>query len=1781
MKKLFIVMVVCVVVSGRSVAQTYSTLWQRVESAQKADLPMDELSALSQIVDKAHKDKFYGQLLKAQLEEIAVKANVSPDSLAPMVERYEREADDAQDKALKAVYFATLGHIYKVCNTELGITDTKAKQMSKEYYDKALADPATLAKTKARTYDPLLEAGSNSSIFSNDLLHVVAMEAEDYQVMIDYYTRVGNRPATCMASLEKLRSERTENEEARKSKYLARIDSLIHEYYDLDVTGEVAIEHFNVMDSSPDVSAEEKIEFIDDALVRWQNWPRMVVLKNARSRITLPSYNVNIPETLVTPGRETPVYVTSLKNLQTITMNVYRVNISGNENYDPNTAEDYKMILTRRGDRPVASDSRTYYGLPEYREIRDTLMIEPLEVGIYLVEFHTDNSSVATERFLLHVSNLRVVDMNLPGDRMRLVAVDATTGQPVAGARIVLKFRGWQDKKLQEDETTLTTEGDGEVEYSSTVSPYKYRVTTAQDNAFPWQNISRRTWRTSSAQEKTTNMVKTFADRSIYRPNQRVGVSVVAYTTHGQEEWEVTPAKSVHIELRDTKNNVVGETDVTTDEWGVGATSFDLPEGAMTGYYSLRASTSDGAQGGCSLRVEEYKRPMFTVDVADYSARYKAGDTIRVEGVAQTFAGIPVAGAKIEYRVETQMCSWWRRDMHYATEVLWTDETQTRNDGRFTMDVPIEFPSDTKKGNRFARITLTAKVTDTAGETHTAVTSYPLSDKEVAFALSGFDAKQCREDAKPFVIAYLNNAGVKIDEKVSYTIDGGTAVVADANTEVTLPLENLSSGEHELKAMCVGDTLSQKFVVFSLDDTQVPVDTDAWYYSTTGGQKNYNMTPAVAEYVQIGTSRQEQVVYYAIASETELLESGQLTLNNQLMKRSFVYKEEWGNGVAVCYAWVRNGVLYSYSESMARPVKDCSLDVEWKTFRDRLTPGESEVWSVSVKNPDGTAAKAQLMAVLFDKSLDQLYPHDWSLVHRPYYAAPTIYETASYDVGKEDLYGEQSIRYMTEPSLTFYTFSFPSLPTPRSVGMLLTGMMRSRALNSADGVVEASMMMASGVEGASESDATTESDTAVRENLEETAFFMPQLVADKNGDVEIRFTLPESVTTWRFMGVAHDKTMNVGSLEGEVVAQKNLMVQPNMPRFVRVGDKAQLSATVANMSGETLSATATLRLTNMETEKMVFEMTRLCEVEAEGTTVVTFDLPQDLAADVYTCDVVVKAGNLSDGERHALPVLTDEVEVSTTRAFTQTKAGEKTIDLGALYGEGAKDESLKVEYTDNPAWLLLDALPVVATPESENAISLAVALFANSVTQGVADAMGEGVFSEKNVTNVDELESRLQKLQNSDGSFSWFDGMRPSMYVTHAVTRLLARMSHLGLQVDDGVLTSAIVYMDKEMAMYVERLKETEKKSGRKAVPTDLAMDYLYVQAVSGQTLSDVGRANAEYLLSCMTDCQAQLTIYGKANVAVVMATHPVSQNMGLARELLESVRQYSVYTEEMGRYFDTPKAQYSWQDYKIPTQTAAIEALQTIEPTDVETIAQMQQWLLQEKRTQEWDTPLNSAAAIYAFFDGKNGFEDGKLAKTLSTDDIAATRLYVDGREIEGDRRVEGCGLVSETLEGRHENFTTRKSSEGVSWGAVFVSYTQRVEDVTSDGEYLSVRREMVDMDGNVLVDEPMVGQRVRVRITVDAQRDLDFVKVVDERAACLEPADQLTGYKDGCFVRPGDNKTTYYFDSMAKGRHTLETDYYVDRAGTYLSGIATVRCTYAPEYQAREGMYRMDTTK
>lgn len=1837
---LFIIFVIAMVPT-MMYADSYTTLWKKEAAAREKDLPKTQIEILDKIIAKAEADRSYGHLLKAQVSKMGAWSSISPDSLAPAVRRLEADAKKAESKdvVLAAVYNSVIGTVYKKRPT---LCDDAAAR-SEAFYSLSLTHPDELARAFATGYSPFVEDGVDSRIFGDDMLHVLGMEAGRYDILHDYYEKVGNRAAACFCALKMIQQNRTGNTlRMQKSKYLQSIDSLIDKYGDLTVAGELAIERYKFMDASEDATPEDKMNYIDYALVKWGAWPRMNVLRNAVKRLTMPYFNVSIGDQVALPGVPRKVIVASLCNIGELTMTVRRVNVNGDTDLNPADADDYAKLKKLLAPDELFTQTRRYIGLPPYKIVNDSMQIDGLKNGVYLVEFTTDNISVPVERALLRVSNLMLVTEDMPGNNIRLVAVNATTGEPVPGAKIRITSVALRNEN-NKDVETLTCNADGETLYNRKLDFIQsYYIYTDDDKASPVDQLSGRFFYNESS--RSVDYVNLYTDRRIYRPGQTVHLAALAYNYNGETKRSVAlSGKAMTLTLRDANYKEVGKQKVVTDGFGMASADFVLPSYCLPGTFSVRCDF--GNNGYTSFSVEEYKRPTFDVQFDKLTANYRSGDTVIVKGSAKTYAGVPVQGARVVYTVTRRPSMLWR---YYGTneqEVqIASDTIATGSDGTFSIKVPVSLPETMdERPNRYYSFDVSASVTDVAGETHQGETSIPLSDRPTSFDCN-LPERVERDSLKTITFLYRNNAGENIDGDVTFYIDN-QKYTCKANVPAEISSAQLKSMKHRLIAYCGNDTIDREFVVFTMQDKKAVVETHDWFYASAD-EFNADGRPV---YVQLGASDSLLHVFYTVFSGDRVLENGTMTLRDELHTRQFTYKPEYGDGILLNYAWVKGGILYRHSVSLRHPKKDTRLLMKWTTFRDRLTPGQKEEWTLSVTRPDGTPATAQLLATLYDKSLDQLRSHSWSLSMPIYYSLPYT-SWIGRNAQIIGIYGEMPLKLFDERYLDFSHFDVQSslgLYTVQQVyadneGLVLKAKPVISQSMRLDEVVTVGSGRPNGnsnkklnitgavspitVDGSTVKDISVTLDTGtgqqsqVRENFNETVFFYPGLTTDKNGNINIKFTLPESITTWKFMGIAHDKDMNSGMLESEVVAQKTLMVLPNVPRFVRSGDKVSISARLFNTSEKDVTGTARLSLLNPEDEKEVYHQTVKYNVKKGETSAVSFTFDMDKIDNdgLLICRVVVSGRGYSDGEQHYLAVMPDRELVTNTKAFTWDGAGEHTIDLKQMFVVNDKDNKLTVEYTDNPAWLILQTLPIIAETNENNALSLAAAYYAGSLGRNIVESVPDfkrvldlwrqesgdetslmsslqkneelksvvlsetpwlmdaekeadqkrlltGFFDESAMEyRLNDVLTKLKKLQNGDGSFSWWPGMGGNVYMTSTVAEMLVRLNAMiGADKETtGMLTSAIDYLGKKMAVEVENLKKAESKGEKNLRPSELAVTYLYICTLSGQKLTSQRKAEYDYLVNLLSKQNTGLTIAGKANVAVIMSG---SGHSDKAAELLRSVKEYSVFNEEMGRYFDTPKAYYSWYDYRIPTQTAVIEALQTITPEDVTTIKEMQRWLLQSKRTQGWDTPLNSVDAVYAFM---NGNKDDMFT-TVTHQPV----LKVNGSKLELPKATAGLGYVKTSRTGDNmKTFTVEKTSDGMSWGAVYAQFMQDVTDIAGASEGMTVKREIMK-DGKVLADgaQLAVGDKIKVRITVTASRDYDFVQIVDKRAACMEPVMQLSGYRGVCYCAQGDNRTGYYFDRMSKGSHIVEAEYYVDRAGTYSTGTCTVQCAYSPEYSAR----------
>lgn len=1360
-------------------------------------------------------------------------------------------------------------------------------------------------------------------------------------------------------------------------------------------------------------------------------------------------------------------------------------------------------------------------------------------------------------------------------------------------------------------------------------------------------------------ESKRKEVLQLFTDRSIYRPGQTVYVSGLAYEME-KDSTRVLTDKKYTVSLYDANNNETGKVEVRTNGFGSFSGQFVLPSPCLTGYFSLRV-----ADTSVSFKVEEYKRPTFDVTFEPVKVEYQVGDSIEVVGMAKTFAGAPVQNARVHYNISRSYAWVWR--FMGRGSARWEGEAMTDADGKFSVPVHFEIDSDRRESPLwYYTYNIQADVTDGAGETQQANLSLPLGSTSMVLNMDNLPDNLVKEKKLEIKLTAMNLSGEPVDTPVTYQVvemekqkDGQekegrkvlTGTVEANKSFIPEAIYALPSGNYRLKLSAKDTqgrecTASKNFLLFSLNDKRPPFVITDWFY-----QDGLEFDAASPATIYIGSSEKNVYLLYDVFAGNKRLESKRIELSDSVVSFRFPYKKEYGDGILVSMAFVKDGRLYSHNARIMKPAPEKKLQLKWTTFRDKLRPRQQEEWKLTVLYPDGSPAEAEMLATMYDASLDKIYSaHKLDFGVDFHYVVPLTYWNTSY-MRNAYLYVDFPLKRLRAVPLEYSELIIPS--TGRMEAMVvgyggspratLAGALKIRGRSAAnavmnqeavtDMVLQEEMVETSAQEkvemGSSEELAET-GDIQIRENFAETAFFYPQLRTNEKGEVSISFVLPESLTRWKFMGLAHTRNVDYGKIEATATASKEFMLQPNMPRFVRVGDKANIAASLMNLSDKGVKGTVRMELFNPETEKVFYSQKQKFDVKGGETGHVNFTFEVSDKYAVMACRMVADGDTFSDGEQRYIPVLTDKQWVTETVPLNVNGEGAHTFSLENLFNKHSKtasEQRLTVEFTAHPAWYAVQALPVVAHPQNEDALSWATAYYAHSLaayivkenprikqvfdswkaqggtketfmsnlqknqelknillaeTPWLAEATNEAEQKQRIATlfDLNTMNSQLAvsveklgELQNADGAWSWYKGMQGSRYVTTQVMEMLVRLNALTHQDADSrmqpMIQKGFEYLGKQAAEEYKSMKEAEKKGAVGIRPSEQVLRYLYICALDGK--APVDEKVNRYFIDKLSGEGKELTIYGKALGAIILQQ---SGKVAEARLFMQSLMEYSVVTDEMGRYFDTPKARYSWFSYKIPTEVAAMEAIQRI-TKDTKAIDEMKRWLLKQKQTQTWETPIATADAVYA------------LMATGASDLLANTGgvEITLGKEVIRTPADDAIGYIKKTVSGDVMNIKkvrVDKEGAGMGWGAVYAQYLESMDQIGEQGNGLSVSRQLYKGDEALNESVPLkVGDKITVRLTVKADRDMDFVQIKDDRAACMEPLQAVSGFRWGnglgYYQATKDASTQFFIDQMRKGTYVIEYQVYVNRTGEYQAGIATVQSAYAPEFGGHTGGYRV----
>ena len=1461
---------------------------------------------------------------------------------------------------------------------------------------------------------------------------------------------------------------------------------------------------------------------------------------------------------------------------------------------------------------------------------------------------------------------------------------------------------------------------------------------------------------------KITTSVHLFTDRSLYRPGQTVYFKGIVLARNPKEKTgSVRNNYSTTVVLRDANYKDVDTLKVKTNEFGSFNGKFQLPQSGMNGQFTIYTK-ADGGNAG--FKVEEYKRPKFYVDYEPVKGTYKVNDKIKVTGIAKAYAGNNIDGANVKYRIVREprfIYTWlfWRWWQPPGDEMeIAHGEVKTDKDGKFV----VEFTAlpDLKIEKKFEPVfdyTVYADVTDINGETRSGEKMVSVSYKSLML-VSSVPATLAADSLKMLYIRTQNMNGEYEPAKVKVTISklkeekrlirdrywerADQFVMSKEEYIKNFPYDEYDN-ETDYKSWAKGEIALEKtdsalangkwqvsdgkytpgFYIIEMEtrDKNGEIVKDVKYielfdeknsqlnhpdYLWTGVKKT-TVEPGETAKVELGTAADNLFVVQQIdKGKSGLLPSPEvysfLKLNNEKRMFSFPVTETDRGGYGAGWMFIKHNRFYQLNQTISIPWTNKDLNIEYATYREKTLPGSEEKWKLKISGYKNEKVAAEMLASMYDASLDQFYPHGWS---EPY-IWPSYYNSKSWSGSQNFARIESNQRYLPEEEtksvekrydefLASYVFSpyfrgsiqplywgnpldymYSEVRNPRLMRMAKPVAAEADMYAGAPPTEEAAeqkkdfqyglntvagLKIADGDGRADKSDkgktGEQSGDVKIRKNFNETAFFFPDLHTDSTGAIEFSFTMPEALTKWKFMALAHTKEAAFGSSTKEIITQKELMVQPNAPRFLREGDKMEFSSKIVNLTDKELTGTAQFQLFDAATNEPVdgpfrnMVANQYFTVAAGQSEVVKFpiEVPYQFNK-ALVWRIVAKAGNYSDGEENAMPVLTNRMLVTETMPLPMRGAGTKNFTFEKLLNSG-KSESLQhhaltLEYTSNPAWYAVQALPYLMEYPYECAEQTWNRYYANSLASYISNSSPriKQVFEQWKIKDTAALMSNLQKnqelkavlleetpwvlqakneadqkrniallfdmikmseqlnsaydklkqMQSSNGGFVWFTGGPDDRYITQYIVTGIGHLKKLKgvTQGQDSklkaILSTAIPYLDRKIKEDYDDLIKY-KTDLKKYTPGYTIIQYLYMRSFfPDYEIAAASKTAYNYFRS-----RSQQTWVGQSKYMqgmIALALHRTDDAKTPAG-ILKSLKETSITNEELGMYWKDQTGGWFWYQAPIETQALLIETFQEV-GKDTKTVDDLRTWLLKNKQTNNWKTTKATAEACYALL--LQGTE------WLSNEPMVEVKLGNTSVKSTDAGQEAGTGYFKKTIDGtkvtpQMGNISVTVSSSGknisASWGGVYWQYFEDLDKITTASTPLKLAKKLfveknTDRgpvitpvnDGDVL----KVGDKIKVRVELRVDRDMEYVHMKDMRASALEPVNVLSSYKYqgglGYYESTKDASTNFFFSYLRKGTYVFEYPLFVTHTGNFSNGVTTIQCMYAPEFTSHSEGVRIN---
>ena len=1721
---------------------------------------------------------------------------------------------------------------------------------------------------------------------------------DTYRQLLAFRQKVDNAPAILYVDLQRLQYMKEHTEAVNSdSLYLTALNRLEKQYAGNEAVVEVLTEKANyyLANSDDENKSFKKMAYdiCSDGLKRFPKYKRIGLLNNIQKTIAHKSIGISFNQ-VAKPATTLKVHLNTT-NVSTLKLTVYRVNATALEyyNYAQNRRNE-KSLYTKK--TVVETKQIDIKADANFGNVTTDVDLKTGDYGIYEICAEQVGSDNQSERVIgsLTISDLAFMNRTNVPKQASLYVLDRMSGKPVSDVKVSVYDNKWTGNRYSINYVTAsTTDKNGLCQYSFNENYANNILMFEKGKDCYFTNASNSYFNERNRSENENVRINIFTDRSLYRPGQTVYFKAIAYFSNKTKQ-ETLAGAEYEATLFDANGQKVSAKKYKTNEFGSIAGEFVLPEGGLNGTYRIQMGV-----GSQTIWVEEYKRPTFEVTIDKPKAEISFGEKATVKGIVKAYAGYAVADAKVKYRVVRsthRYCWWWSAPDKEITNGTITSKA----DGTFEVSFT---PEKTKseitpfRNEQFFTYTISVDVTDPKGETQQGEQYVSVGDKSL-FILAEMAEKIDKKQAFNIELSTETLNGEKVNSTVKYSLyrledsdvyaekmDDKT-VLKEAekvlsgsfqtkDKKLNLNVGNLASGRYKL-VFTAPDAhgkevkLEKTFVLYDTNDKRPPVKSYVWLLAS----KTECVVGEKAQ-IQFGTSTKNSAVLYEVMQGNTVLESRWIPYSDEIKTFEIPFKDSYGAGVTVMFTFLKDEQFFSKQVQITRKVSEKKLTPTLSVFRNKLLPGEKAEWTITVPESAKDKKSAEVLVGMYDASLDALRPHSWNF--HPSYRESVLYSPTwiSNSSNTTSDYANINDKFINVKEFGFNQLNWFGLNiSGNRLVQMLRGRVAGVSFKGNDGlgkdiadvkmaVTQESLamneMVVVGYGTQKKVDMTgtvvaksltenvmnkSQDPIQIRTNFNETAFFYPQLRTDAQGNVKFTFTAPESLTRWNVKMLAHTTDLYFGQATEQVVTQKDLIVQMNLPRFVRRSDKLVLSANVVNLTDKAQTASVQFEMIDPATEKSIKlkdAVAKTITLAANETKALEWELTEFSPYELVTCKVVARAGNFSDGEQKYLPVLPDKVLVTESMPLTVRGNQTRTFNFESLLKNGSSvdTKNLSVEFSSNPAWYAVQALPTISTPENDNALDYFTAYYANSLAAFIANSNPKiaatfdrwkkaGGSREALLSNLqkntelknmlleetpwvmaakDETEQKRQiallfdlnmqknqaqqyldkliSLQLPSGAFSWFKGMGESRYVTQEIILNLARLNKMtGQSVvssQQSAVQSALNYLDLEIARDFDNLKKYNKNYEKEMSIGNMQLFYLHMRSEYPEIPVHVSaQAAVKFYTAQSEKYWTTFTLYGKAMMAVVAQRNGKIQ---VANDILKSLRENALKTDEFGMYWAKNTSGYYWNERPIAVQAAIIEAFAEVEKNKAE-VDEMKIWLLKQKQTQRWDSPMATVNAIYALLHQGSDW----LANEGSV------QVKVGNTLLQPANTEAGTGYFKETIPAatvRPEmgKVTVTKSDKNIGWGAIYWQYYQDLDKVSGQGSALKITKklfvEKMTSTGKTMLPieqaKLVKGDKVITRLVITTDRNLEFVALKDLRASCFEPVNQLSGceWKEGvCYYQTTkDASTQFFFSFLPKGTYVFEYELWANAAGEYTSGIASVQCQYAPEFVSHTGGERI----